>query len=79
MPVLFSPAILNVFGFKVVTVDRNSNINFGPSCQTDLNNFTKANTGSGSSFGDFVFQPQGPSAVIDPDVFEPIGRKASIV
>lgn len=76
---LFSPTILNILGFKVNSADRNSSINFGPSCHIDVNNFTKSNTSGSSSSGDFVFQPQGPTAVFDPDVIDSQGPKASIV
>lgn len=76
---LFSPAITNLLGFKVNSMDRSSHINFGPSCQIDVTNFTKANTGGASSTGDLVFQPQGLAAVFDPDIFEHQGGKASVV
>lgn len=76
---LFSPTIINLLGFRVNSADRNSNINFGPSCQIDVANFTKANTGGGASAGDFIFQPQGPTAIFDPDVIESQGPKVSVV
>jgi len=78
MPIVFSPTILNIFGFKVNSTDRNSPINLGPSCQIDVNNFSKSNTGSGSSSGDFIFQPQGTSVVFDSHVLD-VEKKASIL
>jgi|GEM_PF-3729554 len=79
MPVLFSPSFSSVLGFKVNTMDHNSSINFGPTCLIDLTTFSKASTGSGSSFGDFAFEPEGFSLVIDPDVIDTPESKAGTI
>ncbi|MGQ9824332.1 MAG: spore germination protein [Desulfotomaculales bacterium] len=77
MALPFSPSFVNLLGFKIISMDRASVINFGPSLQNALNNFAKTNAGSGSSFGDFTFSPQGASAVFDPDAVDSPEAKAS--
>lgn len=79
MPIVFSPAFINLLGFKVNNIEHNVSINFGPSSQIDLTSFTRANTGSGSSFGDFAFYPIGVSTVIDPDVLDTPEVKSGIL
>lgn len=79
MPVLFSPSFINLFGFKVNYMDHNSIINFGPSCQFDISTFTKANTGSDSTNGDFPFSPTIMDVIIDSDFADAQETKTSLL
>ncbi|MCL6446577.1 MAG: spore germination protein [Armatimonadetes bacterium] len=79
MPVLFSPSFINLFGFKVNFMDHNSVINLGPSCQFDLNTFTKGNTGSGSTNGDLPFSPAVLDVIFDNDFADAQETKISLV
>ncbi|OAT85243.1 spore germination protein [Desulfotomaculum copahuensis] len=71
--VVLSPPILNIFNFKINSLDRGSIVNFGPSANDNFTSYNKFNNGQGALTGDL-----SPSfscgTVFDPDILDnPIG------
>lgn len=75
----FAPMGVNVFAFKVNTLDRASFVTFGPIQQVDLFQSNKRNQGLGEDNGDLSTYFFPINVVSDMDLLDSNSSKASIV
>ena len=76
---IFSPVVINLLGFKVNILERNSMINFAPTQQADVFLSTKRNQGFGEENGDVTAVYIPISYVVDADVSDSNSIKNSVV
>ncbi|MCC9021602.1 hypothetical protein [Bacillus nakamurai] len=76
---MFSPALVNVGGFKVNAMDRGSSLTIGPYQQIDYFLSTKINYGFGEENGDLAPIYIPISSIVDPDLIDSTSAKTSIV
>ncbi|MBW8348783.1 hypothetical protein K0H71_04860 [Bacillus sp. IITD106] len=76
---VLGPVVINVLGFKVNAMDRNSSLNFAASPRIDTFLTTKQNYGFGEENGDFNLNNVPLSLVNDMDVNDSNSQKTSIV
>ena len=75
---LFAPVVINLLGFKVNTMDRNSILSFSPVQQNDIFLSTKRNQGFGELNGDCSPPLLPVNGVADPNINESNAIKGSI-
>jgi len=75
----FAPMVVNVFAFKVNSMDRLSMVNMGPNQQADLYLATKRNQGFGEDNGDFSVIPMPITTIGDQDLIDNGSTKGSVV
>ncbi|WP_226659166.1 hypothetical protein [Pseudalkalibacillus hwajinpoensis] len=76
---IFAPTVINLLGFKVNILERNSMINFAPTQQADVFLSTKRNQGFGEENGDVTAVYIPISYVVDADVSDSNSIKNSVV
>ncbi|MBT2575296.1 hypothetical protein J7E26_15325 [Bacillus sp. ISL-51] len=76
---MFSPALVNVGGFKVNAMDRGSSVTIGPYQQIDYFLSNKINYGFGEENGDLAPIYIPISSIVDPDLIDSTSAKTSIV
>lgn len=76
---LFAPAVINLLGFKVSSVDHGSTVTIGPHQQIDIFVSEKRNQGFGELNGDLSPVNIPFDALIDQDVFDTTSVKNSVV
>ncbi|MCZ8514052.1 hypothetical protein O9H85_16800 [Paenibacillus filicis] len=76
---IFAPMSVNLLGFKVNVLDRDSTLSFGPSQKIDVFISSKQNMGFGENNGDLspIFVPM--DIILDSDVLDNVPNKNSIV
>ncbi|TLS37606.1 hypothetical protein [Pseudalkalibacillus caeni] len=76
---IFAPVVINLLGFKVNIVERNSMVNFSPVQQLDVYLSTKRNQGFGEENGDLTAVYIPISYVVDADGSDSNSIKNSVV
>jgi len=66
----FAPAVVNVLGFKVNTLDRNSILSFGPLQQADYFQSNKRNQAFGEQNGDGTIILFPLNLLSDQDIYD---------
>lgn len=74
----FSPMNINLFAFKVNTVDRASTVGFGPNQQLDFFLSTKRNQGI-EAMGDLSPISAPVTNIMDSDLLDATSAKGSVV